>query len=306
MVYDLIIVGGGPAGIAAGIYAARKKIKTLLITDAFGGQSVIASEIKNFIGFKSISGVEMAKKLEEHLRAQEDIEIKDGLKVLAIEKQNENFLVKTNKEEFFESKTILIALGSHYRRLKVIGEKEFGGKGVFYCSICDAPLMKNKTAAVIGGGNSGFDAVMDLLSYASKIYLLEFSDALKGDPLTFGKLKASGKLEIITMANAKEITGDNFVSTLKYENRKTGEIKEIKTDGVFAAIGYEPNTDLVKNLVEINEEGKIIVDCKTQKTSHEGVWAAGDATDVLYNQINIAIGDAIKAVLNIYEYLKSK
>ena len=166
--------------------------------------------------------------------------------------------------------------------------------------------MKNKTAAVIGGGNSGFDAVMDLLPYASKIYLLEFSDALKGDPLTLGKLKTSGKLEIITMANAKEITGDNFVSALKYEDRKTGEIKEIKTDGVFAAIGYEPNTDLVKNLVEINEEGKIIVDCKTQKTSHEGVWAAGDATDVLYNQINIAIGDAVKAALNIYEYLKSK
>ena len=306
MTYDLIILGGGPAGIAAGIYAARKKIKTLLITDAFGGQSVIASEIKNFIGFKSISGVEMAKKLEEHLRAQEDIEIKDGLKVLAIEKQNENFLIKTDKEESFESKTLLITMGSRYRQLKVPGEKEFRGKGVFYCSICDAPLMKNKTAAVIGGGNSGFDAVMDLLPYASKIYLLEFSDALKGDPLTFGKLKASGKLEIITMANAKEITGDNFVSTLKYENRKTGEIKEIKTDGVFAAIGYEPNTDLVKNLVEINEEGKIIVDCKTQKTSHEGVWAAGDATDVLYNQINIAIGDAIKAALNIYEYLKSK
>ena len=306
MLYDLIILGGGPAGIAAGIYAARKKIKTLLITDAFGGQSVIASEIKNFIGFKSISGVEMAKKLEEHLRAQEDIEIKDGLKVLAIEKQNENFLIKTDKEEFFESKTILIALGSHYRRLKVIGEKEFRGKGVFYCSICDAPLMKNKTAAVIGGGNSGFDAVMDLLPYASKIYLLEFSDALKGDPLTLGKLKASGKLEIITMANAKEITGDNFVSTLKYENRKTGEIKEIKTDGVFAAIGYEPNTDLVKNLAKINEKGKIVVDCKTQKTSHEGIWAAGDATDALYNQINIAIGDAVKAALNIYEYLKSK
>ena len=166
--------------------------------------------------------------------------------------------------------------------------------------------MKNKTAAVIGGGNSGFDAVMDLLPYASKIYLLEFSDALKGDPLTLGKLKASGKLEIITMANAKEITGDNFVSTLKYENRKTGEIKEIKTDGVFAAIGYEPNTDLVKNLAKINEKGKIVVDCKTQKTSHEGIWAAGDATDVLYNQINIAIGDAVKAALNIYEYLKSK
>lgn len=306
MTYDLIILGGGPAGIAAGIYAARKKIKTLLITDTFGGQSVIAGKIENFIGFKSISGVEMAKKLEEHLRTQEDIEIKEGRKVSTIEKQNEIFSIKTDKEEFFESKTVLIALGSHYRRLKIPGEKEFEGKGVFYCSICDAPLMKNKTAVIVGGGNSGFDAVVDLLPYASKIYLLEFSDALKGDPLTLEKLKTSEKLEIIIMANAKEIIGDNFVSAFKYEDRKTGEIKEIKTDGVFAAIGYEPNTDLIKNLVEINEKGKIVVDCKTQKTSHEGVWAAGDATDVLYNQINIAIGDAIKAVLNIYEYLKSK
>lgn len=306
MIYDLIIVGGGPAGIAAGIYAARKKIETLLITDTFGGQSVIAGRIENFIGFKSISGIEMAKKLEEHLRAQEGIEIKDGRKILAIEKQNENFLVKTDKEESFESKTLLIALGSRYRRLKVIGEKEFEGKGVFYCSICDAPLMKNKTAIVVGGGNSGFDAIMDLLPYTLKIYLLEFSDTLKGDPLTLEKLKASGKLEIITMVSVKEIIGDNFVSALKYEDRKTGEIKEIKTDGVFATIGHEPNTDLIKNLVKINEQGEIVVDCKTQKTSCEGVWASGDATDVLYNQINIAIGDAIKAVLNIYEYLKSK
>lgn len=306
MTYDLIIAGGGPAGIAAGIYAARKKIKTLLITDTFGGQAVIAGKIENFIGFKSISGVEMAKKLEEHLRTQEGIEIKDGRKISAIEKQSGFFSIKTDREEFFKSKTLLISLGSHYRRLKIPGEKEFEGKGIFYCSVCDAPLMKNKTAVVVGGGNSGFDAVADLLPYASKIYLLEFSDAPKGDALTLEKLKTSEKLEIITMANAKEITGEKFVGALKYEDRKTGEIKEIKTDGVFAAIGYEPNTDLVKNLTKTDEKGKIIVDCKTQKTSCEGAWAAGDTTDVLYNQINIAIGDAIKAVLNIYEYLKSK
>lgn len=306
MLYDLIILGGGPAGIAAGIYAARKKIKTLLITDTFGGQAVIAGKIENFIGFKSISGVEMAKKLEEHLRAQEGIEIKDGQKISAIEKQSGIFSIKTDGEDFFESKTVLIALGSRYRRLKIPGEKEFEGKGVFYCSICDAPLMKNKTAIVVGGGNSGFDAIADLLPHASKIYLLEFSDAPKGDPITLEKLKTSEKLEIITMANAKEIIGKKFVDALKYEDRKTGEIKEIKTDGVFAAIGYEPNTDLVKNLTKTDEKRKIIVDCKTQKTSCEGAWAAGDTTDVLYNQINIAIGDAIKAVLNIYEYLKSK
>mgnify|MGYP001577007539 CR=1 FL=1 len=306
MIYDLIILGGGPAGVAAGIYAARKKIKTLLITDTFGGQSVIASEIKNFVGFKSISGLEMAKKMEEHLRAQEDIEIKDGKKILGIEKQNGNFLVKTNNEEFFESKTLFIALGSRYRRLKVLGEEKFEGKGVFYCSTCDAPLMKNKIVAVVGAGNSGFNAAIDLLPYASKIYLLGRSDLLKGDPVVLEKIKASEKIEIITMANIKEIIGDKFVNAIKYEDKKTGEIKEIKLNGVFVEIGYEPNTYLVKNLVQTDEKEKIIVNCKTQKTSCEGIWAAGDITDVLYAQINIAIGDAIKATLNIYDYLKLK
>lgn len=306
MIYDLIIAGGGPAGVAAGIYAARKKIKTLLITDTFGGQSVVASEIKNFVGFKSISGLEMAKKFEEHLRDQEDIEIKDGFKILEIEKQNENFIIKINNGESFKSKTLFIALGSRYRRLKVIGEEKFEGRGVFYCSTCDAPLMKNKTAAVVGTGNSGFNAAIDLLPYASKIYLLGRSDSLKGDPVVLEKIKASEKIEIITMANVKEVIGDKFVNAIKYEDKKTGDIKEIKLDGVFAEIGYEPNTYLIKNLVQTDEKEKIIVDCKTQKTSCEGIWAAGDITDVLYDQINIAIGDAIKATLNIYNYLKSK
>lgn len=305
MLYDLIILGGGPAGIAAGIYAIRKKIKTLLITDTIGGQAIISSEIKNFIGFKSISGFEMAKKLKEHLIDQEEIKVREYEKISIIKKQNENFIIKTVNEEFFEAKTLLIALGSRYRRLNVLGEKKFEGRGVFYCSICDAVLMKSKIAGVVGGGNSGLNAVLDLLPFVSKIYLLEFSGILSGDPVILEKIKSSGKLEIITSADTKEIIGDNFVEGLKYEDRKTNEIKEIKLDGVFVAIGREPNIDLIKNLVEIDKDRKIIVDCKTQKTSCNGIWAAGDITNVLYNQINIAIGDAVKAALNIYDYLKS-
>lgn len=323
--YDLIIVGGGPAGVAAGIYAARKKIKTLLIAKSFGGQSTIAAEINNFIGIKSISGVKLAEALEEHLRAQKEIDIKSGISVSNnIEKKGDIFIIATDSNEKFESKTLLIASGSHYRRLNVPGEKEFEGKGVSYCSVCDAPIFKDKDVAVVGGGNSGLGAVIDLLPYASKIYLIEFNESLKGDPILQEKISSEGgsppeadappehasggknskKVEIITMAAVQEILGSDFVNELKYQDRQSKEIKSLELGGVFVSIGYEPNSDLVKDLVELNEYKQIVVDHKTQKTSMEGIWAAGDVTDVLYKQNNIAIGDAIKAVLNIYNYLK--
>lgn len=303
MTYDLIIMGGGPAGVAAGIYAARKKIKTLLITDFFGGQSVVAADIKNFIGIKSISGFELAKTLEEHLREQEGIEIKDSTLVSKIEKNNGGFIITTNKNESIETKTVLITLGSRYKKLNVPDEKEFEGKGVFYCATCDAPLMKNKTVAVVGGGNSGFESALDLLSYASKIYLLEYADVLKADAITQEKIKNSGKAEIITMAAVQEISGEKFVNKLKYQDRRTNEVKELAVEGVFVSIGWQPNSDLVKDLVDLSKFGEIIVDPKTQKTSLPGIWAAGDITDTLYHQNNIAMGDAVKAVLNINDYL---
>lgn len=306
MTYELIIIGGGPAGMSAGIYAARKKIKALVVADDFGGQFVIAAKIENFIGFKAISGIELKNRIEEHLRSQEGVEIKEGRKIAGIEKKEGGFLIKTDKEEIFETKTVLVALGSGPRRLNVPGEEKFGGKGVFYCSICDAPLMKNRVAVVVGGGNSGMYAAIDLLPYAEKIYILEYSENLKGDSVYIEKIKASGKAEIITMAAVKEITGGDFVSSVKYEDRKSGEIKDLPADGVFVSIGYQPNSSVVKDLVELNDFGKINVNCKTQATSCEGIWAAGDITDVLYGQINIAIGDAVKAVLNINDYLKNK
>jgi alkyl hydroperoxide reductase subunit F len=304
MIYDLIIIGGGPAGMAAGIYAARKKIKTLLITDKFGGQSLMAADIQNFIGWKSISGWELAKKMEEHLRLQPEIEIKENVSASGLEKKDNGFIVKTDKGEIFETKTLLLALGSHYRKLNVPGEDQFRGRGVFYCTTCDAPFMKNKIAAVVGGGNAGFESTLDLLPYAVKIYLLEYADVLKADPITREKAKSSGKVEIITLAEVKEVFGDQFVKGLKYQNRQTNEVKELAVEGVFVAIGYQPSAEIAKNLAALNQKGEIIVDPKTQQTNCPGVWAAGDITDGLYRQYNIAIGDAIKAVLNIYEYLK--
>ena len=304
--YDLIIIGAGPAGIAAGIYAARKKLKTLIISADIGGQPVIASKINNFIGFKSLSGIELKKALEEHLRSYEGIELKEGQKVSKIEKRGEYFLISTENGEFFETKTVLLAMGSSPRRLNIPGESKFEGRGVFYCSICDAPLMKDKSTAIVGGGNSGFYAVLDLIPYASKIYVLEYNDTLKADPIYIDKARESGKVEFITMAVAQEIIGNGFVKSLKYQKRDTGENKEISLDGVFVAVGYQPNDSLVKDLVKINGNGRVIINHQTQETSFEGIWAAGDVTDVLYNQINIAIGDAIKAVLNIYDYLNRK
>lgn len=306
MIYDLIIIGGGPAAIAAGIFAARKKIKTLLIADQFGGQFIIAPEIQNFIGFKSISGLELNKKFEEHLRAQTDIEIKDQTSVSLIEKKNNGFKVETNKGEVFETKTVLLTSGKRYRKLNIPGENEFEGKGVFYCATCDAPLMKNKTAAVVGGGNSGFGTVVSLLPYASKIYILESAGALTMDPISWDTIKSSGKAEIITSTEVKEIFGDKFVKGLKYEDTKTGEMKELAVDGIFISVGYVPNSEIAGNLAEINQKGEIIIDFKTQKTSCDGLWAAGDVTDSLYKQIGIAIGDGTKAILNIYDSLKSK
>ncbi len=308
MIYDLIIVGGGPAGIAAGIYAARKKIKTLLITDSFGGQSITSADVQNFIGIKSISGWELAKKLEEHLRnfEGESIEILDFDKVSKIKKKNGNFLVFTESVKSFESKTILMACGSRRRKLGVPGEKEFDGKGVAYCSTCDAPIFKNKIVAVVGGGNAGLESVIDLSPYAKEIYLLEYAEEVKGDPITIEKIAENPKVKIITMVEVLEVLGKDSVTGIKYKDRKNNEIKELPLEGIFIEIGWVPNSGIINGLVSLNKKNEIIVDHKTQVSSLPGIWAAGDIADVLYKQNNISMGDAIKAVLNIYDYLKKK
>ncbi len=300
---DLVIVGGGPASVAAGVYAARKKMKTLLITDSFGGQSLVSADVQNWIGDKHLTGLELAEKLEGHLRAQEDIEISDGDLVNLIEKQEIGFKVSTKNSKFYETKTLLIASGSRRKRLNVIGEDKLDGKGVAYCSTCDAPLFKDKVVAVIGGGNAGLEAALDLASYASKIYILARGSALRGDPISEEKVRSNKKIEIIFNVAVEEILGENFVSGLKYKDLISGSSKELKLEGVFVEIGSIPNNDFVKGLVELNKTGEIIIDPRTQKSSADGIWAVGDVSNVVYKQNNIAAGDAIKAVLNIYEYL---
>ncbi len=305
--YDLIIVGGGPAGVAAGVYAARKKIKTLLITESFGGQSVVSADVQNWIGTKSISGLDLAKNMEEHLRAQEDIEIADGERVASVAKLPDgSFEIKTESGKSFNTKFILLASGSRRKKLDVPGEKDFEGRGVVYCSICDAPLFKNKAVAVVGGGNTGLEAVMDLFPYASKTYLIVRSDAPKGDAITLDKVKAHENVTIIANAETQAILGKDFVTGLQYKDKTSGEVKELPVDGVFVEIGEVPNSDIVKGLVNMNERGEIIVDHKTEQSSDPGIWAVGDVSDVLYKQNNISAGDAVKAVLNIYSRLMKR
>jgi len=305
--YDVIIIGGGPAGIAAGIYAARKKMNTLLVTDGFGGQSVVSADIQNWVGTPSISGYDLGKNLEAHLRAQKGIEIVDDDRVVEVRKKADGtFSLGTKNGKTYEAKFLLLVSGSSRKKLGVPGESTFEGKGVVYCSICDAPLFGGKTVAVVGGGNSALESVIDLLPYAAKIYLVVRSEILKGDPVTQEKVTKDPKVQIIWNAVTQEIVGKDFVTGLKYQDIKTNETKELAVDGVFVDIGLVPNSDFVKDLVERDAYGAVKVDARTQATSCPGIWAAGDVSDVLYKQNNVSAGDAIKAVLNVYDHLKKQ
>ena len=308
MNYDLIILGGGPGGVAAGIYAARKKIKTLLITDSFGGQSLVSDEIQNWIGTSSISGLELAKNLEAHLRAQEDIDIREGDFAERTERIDESgFRVHARQGEAFEARALLLATGSRRRKLGVPGEEKLEGKGIAYCATCDAPLFKGKRVAVVGGGNSGLEAVVDLFPYAPKVYLLHRRDTLKGDAVTQEKIKNNpDQATILYDAEVQEIRGDKWVSGLVYKDKKTGEVHTLEVEGIFTEIGSVPNSEIVSDFVERNTYGEIVVDPKTQQSSLPGIWAAGDVTDCFYKQNNISVGDAVKAILNINAFLHGK
>jgi len=302
--HDLIIIGAGPAGVAAGVYAARKRINTALVTESFGGQSLVSDEIQNWIGDKTLSGYDLAKKLEDHLRAYAEIDLIEPDLVINVEKIDGNFRVLTKGGKTLETRTVLICSGGRHKRLGIPGEDRFDGKGVAYCATCDAPLFKNKTVAVVGGGNAGLEAAVDLFPYAEKIYLIHRRDDFKGDPITQKQVGENSKVEFLLSAEPREIFGEKFVTGLKYENLKTKEIKELAVQGVFVEIGSTPNSEFVKGLVQMDEWGNIIADPATQSTSQAGIWAAGDVTNAPYRQNNISAGDAVKALLNIDEYLK--
>lgn len=312
MIYDLIIVGGGPAAVAAGVYAARKRIKSLIIARDWGGQSKASTEVQNFIGIKAISGSELAERLEEHVKAYAEnvLDFDEGslvtkiLKVDNFDNDNPIFVVETDKGKRYEARTLMITAGASRKRLNVPGAEEFDGRGVVYCASCDAPLFRDRTVAVIGGGNAGLESAQQLLEYCPKVYILEYMDEIKGDELTKNKILESGRVEIITSAEVTEIKGGKFVEKLFYKDRKTNEVKDIAVQGIFVEIGSIPNSDFTKGLIEHNKYGEIVVDHKNGQTLQNGIWAAGDVTDQPYKQNNISMGDAIKALEDLYLWLQ--
>ncbi len=304
-IYDVVIIGGGPAGVAAGVYAARKKMKTLFIAEQIGGQSIVSDGIENWIGTENISGYELAQQLEKHLRFQESIDIKVPEKVTNVREVKDGFKVVTDKGEFL-TKTIIVCSGGRDRRLGVLGEDKFAGKGVAYCSTCDAPFFRNKKVAVVGGGNAGLEAIIDLDPYAKEIVLLEKSSKIPGDPSTTEEVKKIGKVSIILNAQMEQVLGNEVVTGVKYKDLETGQLNQLDVDGVFVEIGAVPNSEFIKDLVNTNDRGEIIVEKYTHGTSREGIFAAGDVTDEPYKQNNIAVGDAIKAALSVYQYLLNR
>lgn len=302
--YDIIIIGGGPGGVAAGIYAARKQMKTLFITESFESQSAVSAGIENWIGTEAITGWEFAQSLEKHLRAQTGLEIEVGNKVTELAKRDEGGFTVTTPKASYDTKTVIIASGGRHRHLDVPGEDKFKGKGVVYCSTCDAPFFRDKKVAVVGGGNAGLEAVEDLLPYASEIVLIVRSGELKGDKITQDKVLASEKVSIIYHALTQEVLGETNVTGLLYSDLEEGTEKTIPLDGVFVEIGMVPNTEFVTNLLEMNERNEIIVDGKTAATSLPGIFATGDATDVPYKQNNISAGYGVIAALSAYDYIR--
>jgi len=303
-IYDLIIIGGGPAGITAGIYAARQRLNTLLITKNFGGQIArITVKVENYPGFEEISGLELIQKFEKHLRKQEINIEKD--EVLKVQKIDKNFTILTKSKKVFEAKTVIVASGGDPRPLEIKGEKEFLGRGVSYCCLCDGPLFKDKIVAVVGGGNAGFEAAIFLANYAQKIYILEAGPEVKAFIENQEKAQKTGKIEVITNLLLKKIQGKEFVDSIIYLDKKTNEEKKLQVNGVFIEIGIQPATFFVKELVDFNERDEIKVDFETFNTKTPGLFAAGDCNVGKYKQIVTACGEGAKAALSAYDYLKN-
>src|SRR3989344_2831614 len=339
--YDLAIIGGGPAGVAAGVYASRKRLKTVFITKDFLGQSSVSDGGENRIGTIKIPGTELSKNVEEHLRAYagDVVDIKTGGLVEQVSKGTEGFLVKTTNGEF-TAKTVLITTGSYRRRLEAKGADAFEHKGLTYCATCDGPLFSDQDVVVVGGGNAALESAAQLLAYCKSVTIIIRGSEFRADPVTVLKLLKNPKLTVIKNAVITEVTGDKFVKGLIYKDA-SGE-KELAVTGIFVEIGLLPNTGFVKDLVKLDDHNHIIVDPRTQRAyllepaeialdarrervlrpsctsstargangAHNeadevisaGVWAAGDATDGLYHQNNIAAGDAVKALEDIYNY----
>ena len=303
---DLIIIGGGPAGIAAAIYAARKHLQTVLITEEIGGQSTVSEGIENWIGSPKVHGQELAKMFRAHLDAVKSDIVRVVLheRVESLAKTAEGFTATTKNGETYAGRTVLIVSGAGRRKLDVPGAEKFENKGVTYCASCDGPLFADMDVAVVGGGNAGFETALQLLAYAKSVTLLHRHKEFKADAVTIEKAREHPNMRVLPYTEPVEVVGEQFVTGLKYKDKETGAVEELPVTGVFVEAGVLPNTGFAAGLVELDEVKRIKTDPHNQRTSTEGVWAAGDCTDELYHQNNIAAGDGVKALEDIYLWVK--
>jgi len=298
-IYDLIIIGAGPAGITAAVYAARKGIESIVITKDIGGQTAWSGDIENYTGYQFVTGIDLVKKFEEHMRTY-NLNINEQETVLSISKKDDIIYTKTDKAEYL-SKTLIVASGKKSKELEVPGEAEFKNRGLTYCATCDGPLFSRKAVAVIGGGNSALDACIQLMNIAKHIYIINISPELIGDKVMQEKVRKSKVVTILNNSKVKAVLGNRFVSAIKIEEAQ--EEKDIPVEGVFVEIGLIPNTEFC-GIIEKNEHKEIKVNSRN-KTNILGIFAAGDVTDVPEKQIIIAAGEGSKAMLGAFRYLST-
>jgi len=306
--YDLIILGGGPAGSGAAVYAARKLLKTAIITNEFGGQSVVSETIYNWIGTKEIGGMELGNNLKDHVLSYkgEYLDVIEGEKIKELIKENDSFSVVTESDKVYKTKAIIISTGSSRRKLEILNADKYEHKGITYCASCDGPLFADQDVAVIGGGNAGFETAMQLVAYCKSVTLLESGLDFKADKITIDKISENPKFKSYKNVELLKVDGEQFVNSLTFKNKETGEEQTINTTGIFVEIGQTPNTSFAKNVLDVDNFGRIVVDSRTQMTTCPGIWAAGDCTDGKYHQNNIATGDAVKALEDAYIWIKNK
>ncbi len=297
MILDLIIIGGGPAGITASVYAARKKINFLLITKDIGGQAAWSSDVENYPGYQFITGPDLVAKFQEHFQKY-GIQVKENEEVVELEKKDKIIYIKTTKKSY-EAKTAIIAAGKKVKEIGVPGEKEYKNKGVAYCVTCDGPLFSGKDVAVVGGGNSALDAAIQMMNIASRVYIINITDRFMGDSIMQEKVRNNPKVTILHNTRVESIMGDKFVNGINIDTQGRKETLVVK--GIFIEIGLMPNSWFAKGL-DKNEKNEIKVNCANE-TNIPGIFAAGDVTSVPEKQIVIAAGDGAKAALGAFRYL---
>ena len=303
--YDVTVVGSGPAAVSAAIYSARKGLNVAMVGVKIGGQVLDTNEIENIIGTVLTTGAKFAETLEKHLKEHE-IAFKEGHLVKEIKEDGKDKILVTDDGKSYKTKTVIVATGAKPRSLNIPGEAEYVGKGVHYCSTCDGPFYKGLDVAVIGGGNSGVEAALDLSGIAKSVTLIEFMPELKADKVLQEKLAEQANIKTILNSATVKVNGNEFVESIVYKSRETDEEKTLNVEGMFVEIGLSPRSEVVKDLVETNKIGEIVINPENNSTSVAGIFAAGDVTNIRQKQIIIAMGEGAKAALGAFEYLITK